>query len=47
MWMGLAHAACMAARELGGSGIQMVAGSEQAWRDLEREKEWHGRVPAL
>jgi GGDEF domain-containing protein len=44
MWMRLVQAACKAARELGGSGIQMVTGSEQAWRDLEKEKEWHDHL---
>ena len=44
MWMRLVQEACKAARELGGSGIQLVSRSDHAWRDLEEEKEWHDHL---
>jgi len=40
-WIRRAQEACAAAQELGGSGIQMMARSDHAWNDLEREREWH------
>lgn len=40
-WIRRACEACAAARELGGSGIQMMPRTEHAWNDLEREREWH------
>lgn len=40
-WIQRACEACTAAQELGGSGIQMMARSDHAWTDLEREREWH------
>lgn len=40
-WIQRACEACAAAQELGGSGIQMMARTEHAWNDLEREREWH------
>ncbi len=39
-WLALVRRACQAARDLGGSGIQLVTLSDHAWQDLEREQEW-------
>ena len=39
-WLGAAREACAAARELAGSGVQLVELNEHAWSDIARNREW-------
>jgi GGDEF domain-containing protein len=39
-WLAAAHEACAAARELAGSGVQVVALDGHAWSDIARRREW-------
>ena len=43
-WLSLAQEACKAAGELGGSGIRAVPLGDDAWRDLERDRDWHDHL---
>ena len=44
IWLDRAREACNAARELGGSGIQLVSAERDAWGEIEREREWHKHI---
>ena len=39
-WLGNAREACAAARELSGSGIQVVELNDHAWGEIARNREW-------
>jgi GGDEF domain-containing protein len=39
-WMARAQEACAAARDLAGSGIQLVEFNDHAWSDIDRDREW-------
>ncbi len=40
-WLDAAREAATAARELGGTGVQLVRYADRAWRDIAHEREWH------
>lgn len=44
LWLDRVREACAAARELGGSGIQLVSAEKDAWGAIEREREWHKHI---
>jgi GGDEF domain-containing protein len=44
VWLDRAREACDAARDLGGSGIQLVSAEKDAWGEIEREREWHKHI---
>jgi hypothetical protein len=46
-WLMLARETCKAAEELGGSGIRLVSGGAQAWRDLQQDRAWHDHLAEI
>lgn len=46
-WLARARQASSTARELGGTGIQLVEQSGRAWRDIDQEREWHDHLTEI
>ena len=43
-WLEAVREASVAARELGGTGVQLIEYADRAWMNVAREREWHDHL---